>query len=304
MSPQQKQLIDILSLEGTSGRGIAKFLGIPKSTVSDYLRGRRLPKDGPRILVWDVETTPTVAYVWGRFQQNVSQSQVIRQGGEILTWSAKWLGDSTVHHDSMHYHASGTDFEVVESISEMIRQADILVHQNGDRFDLPTLNTRRIKLGLDPLPPKKTVDTLKIARSQFKFGSNRLESLAVELGLDEGKIKTDFSLWSRCMAGDVKAFEEMITYNKRDVEVLEKVYLALRPWDQRHPNVGLYLVTDGHSCPKCGSEDISPLRDGYAFTGISKFQVYGCGPCGAYSRGRENLVAKEARKNILTNIAR
>jgi transposase-like protein len=304
MSPQQKQLIDLLSMDGMSGRAISRLLGIPKSTVNDFLSGRKLPKAGPKILVWDVETTPTVAYVWGRFQQNVSQSQVIRQGGDILTWSAKWLGDKEVHHDSMHYYASGDDFEVVESLSSLVSQADILVHQNGDRFDLPTLNTRRIKLGLTPLPPKKTVDTLKIARAQFKFGSNRLESLAVELGLDEGKIKTDFSLWSRCMDGDASAFEEMIAYNKRDVEVLEKVYLALRPWDQRHPNVGLYLETDGHTCPKCGSTHLEDVSGTHAYTNVSKFQLYSCVECGSYSRGRENLIEKARRKNILTNVAK
>lgn len=220
-----------------------------------------------------------------------------------MTWSAKWLGDSVVHHDSVHYHESGDDFEVVDSISNLIQQADILVHQNGDRFDLPTLNTRRIKHGLTPLPPRKTVDTLKIARSQFKFGSNRLESLAVELGLDEGKIKTDFSLWSRCMEGDVEAFEEMIRYNKRDVEVLEKVYLALRPWDQRHPSLALYGDIEEITCPKCGSDDMV-LLDDHAYTNVSKFPLYGCGSCGAHSRGRSNVIPKELRGNIVTNVAK
>ena len=44
----------------------------------------------PKILLFDVETAPMRAYVWGRWKQNISLNETISEW-YMLCWSAKWL---------------------------------------------------------------------------------------------------------------------------------------------------------------------------------------------------------------------
>ena len=55
------------------------------------------------------------------------------------------------------------------------------------------------------------------------------------------------------MGGDKKAWKLMCDYNIQDVVLLEKVYLKLRGWDERHPNTALWGNVIG--CPNCGSDN-------------------------------------------------
>lgn len=306
-----EEKVKILSLRGKlSGRQIAPLIGRHHSTVNRYLAMVENIEDAQgrevRALVYDIETSPSIAYHWRRWKENISEAQVI-QNSYVLTWSAKWLGDDRVVADSVHLHNSAdelglpNDFEVVNSLWHMLDEADIIIHQNGDNFDLPTMNSRFVYWGLYPPHPSKSVDTLKIAKKEFRFPSNSLDSLARYLGLDVSKIKTDFELWRRCMEGDISAYEEMLTYNMRDVEVLEEVYLRLRPFDRKHPNVSLYTAVDGPTCPCCGSPHLEPTHR-HAYTAVSKFPTYRCTECGKVSRGRSNLFTKEQRADILANV--
>src|SRR3990167_3818406 len=43
----------------------------------------------PKILLFDIETTPNLAYVWGKYEQDVIQ---YKSEWYMLSWSAKWLG--------------------------------------------------------------------------------------------------------------------------------------------------------------------------------------------------------------------
>ena len=47
---------------------------------------------GPRVLLFDIETAPILAHVWGLWDNNVALNQIIADW-HVLSWSAKWLGD-------------------------------------------------------------------------------------------------------------------------------------------------------------------------------------------------------------------
>lgn len=309
LTPQEK--LQILSLKGKmSGRKIADVVGRHHSTVNRYIASledsEALSEQGAKVLVYDIETAPSKGYFWRRWKENIGEPQVI-QNSYVLTWSAKWLGDDRVFGDSVHLHhkkdklGQPFDKEVVESLHKVLDEADIIVHHNGDNFDLPTMNSRFVYWGFQPPHPPKTVDTLKIARKRFRFPSNALDSLGRYLEIPMNKIKTDFSLWRRCMEGDVSAYEEMMEYNMRDVELLEAVYMKLRAFDTRHPNVALYTPVGGLACACCGSSNLEPTHR-YAYTNVSKFPTYRCLDCGKVNRDRRSTFTKEQREDILANI--
>jgi len=303
-----KQLaLSLAETKALSWRGIARELGVAKSTVSDMLRAyykmkyqdapvqTNLVPKGARILLLDLETAPTAAFVWGRFDQTVSQKQVIKEG-YILTYSAKWLGEPTII--SGRITTKGDDSQLVKELSELMNTADILVAHNAMKFDIPLIKTRMLALGLPPILPAKVVDTLKIAKAEFKFPSNSLDNIAAYLGLDRKVSHSGFELWERCMAMEEEAFNEMLEYNIQDVIVLEQVYLKLRAWSKTHPNTALYEDNATPRCVCCGSHSLTPIDKVYA-TQSSTYNVLVCNDCGKTNRTRKNTY--ENGKTLLSN---
>lgn len=173
---------------------------------------------------------------------------------------------------------------------------------NCDKFDLPTIKTRMLFHGMTPLAPHKTVDTLKIAKQQFRFPSNSLESIAAYLGLAEQKMKhSGFGLWKRVMQMDEEAWNEMEEYNIQDILVLEKVYEKLRSWDKFAPNMALYKESIVPRCVVCASDKLEKL-DKLSHTALSSFHTMRCKCCGKVMRTRHNVRSKEEMQATLTNV--
>ena len=100
------------------------------------------------------------------------------------------------------------------------------------------------------------------------------------------------------MAGEAKAFQEMLDYNMQDVLLLEAVYDELRPYHKTHPNQG--VTSDVPVCPKCGGQHMQ--KRGYSVTQVSKYQRYQCQDCGSWARGRTNLRDKEEMNATLLGL--
>ena len=105
------------------------------------------------------------------------------------------------------------------------------------------------------------------------------------------------------VAGDDDALQYMQTYNKGDVELLEKIYLKLRPWIKNHPNIGLYIESMEEVCPNCGNENLTWVEDKFYYTQTSKFPLFLC-TCGAYGRSRKSIVSKEVKKSLIVGLAK
>ena len=193
--------------------------------------------------------------------------------GFILTYSAKWLGNDAIMSNRITKRAD--DSKLVLELAEPFDQADIIVCHNAMKFDIPLIKTRMIALGLKPPLPNKIIDTLRICRQEFRFPSNRLDSVAIYLGLQRKKQNSGFDLWRRCMNMEDAAFDDMLSYNIQDVVVLEELYLRLRPWSKNHPNVSLYREDGKTCCVACGCEELQKA-DKSSFTNISEFEVYVC----------------------------
>ena len=128
-------------------------------------------------------------------------------------------------------------------------------------------------------PKYTTIDTLKVARQQFKFNSNKLNYIADFLGLGE-KIKTDFSLWKNIVLHkDKNAMVDMIKYCKKDVQLLEQVFKALNNHIPAKTHYGVIFGGDRGSCPECGSDHLVVNNKVVNASGLKKIQ-YRCKTCG------------------------
>ena len=289
-----------LKKAGMTHRNIAKQVFGKKTAASsvwyilnEYFYNQPEKKEGPRILIFDIETSPELGYVWGRFKQFLAPVQV-KQRSFMLTWSAKWLGEDEVIADAIPRHrrytntaySEGDDREVVASMWKLLDSADVVVAHNGIRFDLPYLNSRFAYHNLGMPSPFKVVDTCKIAKKYFRFPANSLKELGIYLGIEVPKLDTDFQLWIDCMEGRDSAWEYMVEYNVYDVKLLEEVYLRLRSYDKSAPNVALYYDDDILRDPVTGSTEV--VEDGFAYTAQSKFQSYK-GPTGHSFRSTKRV---------------
>jgi len=127
-----------------------------------------------KILLLDIETAPNVAHVWGMWQQNVGLPQLI-DSGYVLCWAAKWLGDSDVMFGSV---VKDGPKRMLKRIHKLLGESDAVIHYNGTKFDIPTLNKEFLLHGIEPPAPYQQIDLLRTARSKFRFASNKLDYVA------------------------------------------------------------------------------------------------------------------------------
>lgn len=220
------------------------------------------------------------------WDQNLAINQLVNSA-ETLCWSAKWLGEKEVFFSSLQKHSKK---QMLKKIYALLDEADVVVHYNGKKHDIPHLNRGFIELGLPPPSPYKQVDLLETAKRQFKFPSNKLEYVVKALGLGE-KFKTSgFELWVGCMRNDPKSWAEMTAYNIQDVIILEKLYINLLPWVTRHANHSLHNKGE-RVCPRCGSSHVQ--KRGYTHTLASTFQRYQCKGCGGWFKDNVILNRKD-----------
>lgn len=231
----------------------------------------------PNILIYDIETTPNLGYVWGKWQQDVIQ---FKSQWELLCFSYKWLGDKQVN---VLGRDVGSEKDLVLHLHEAFNLADVVIAHNGDQFDQKMMNAKFIEYGLNPPSPYKSIDTKKVAKRYFRFTSNKLDDIGDLLGVGRKLQTGGFELWLGCMQNDPKAWKKMKQYNKQDVVLLEQIYLKLRPWIDNHPSVAL-IDGEMHSCPKCGSDKLQSR--GYRYTKVAKQRRYQCMNCGGWCQGR------------------
>lgn len=245
-----------------------------------------------KILVIDIETKPSMAYVWRLWDENVSLDQLI-EAGEMICWAAKWLGDKKVEFRSVEHDGQAV---MVERAWELLNEADAVVHYNGRNFDVPYLQRAFLEHGLNPPAPFKQIDLFETVKRQFNFPSNKLEFAGRAL-LGRGKMKHDgFTLWTSCMNHDAKAWKKMRAYNIADIKLTEELYFVLRPWIKAHPSMAAF---DGENkCTKCGSIDLT--KAGFVFLSTGRYQRLKCKGCGANMRSTkryDGVQITEAQNN-------
>lgn len=252
---------------------------------------------GPKILLLDIESAPSLAYIWDLATRYVPHTQVA-EPGYTMCWAAKWLGQKGVMFKSIHHHGEEA---MVQGVHALLEEADIVIHYNGSRYDIPKLNQEFLQWEMDPPAPFAEIDLLRTAKSRFKLLSNSLAYVSRHLGL-EGKLEhKGMRLWTECMAGKASAWADMKKYNIQDVRVLETVYEKLMPWIQPHPNLALWNDSEVPQCPTCGSEDLYKHPKIHT-TQTMRYQRLKCRECGKWTRERVNNLTPEKKKSVLVGV--
>lgn len=234
--------------------------------------------DGPRVLILDIETMPAKTEQF-RMDDYTTIDRIVTPG-YVFGFGYMWHNNAST---TMENYKPGPIQWVQENIAEasydLLCEADIVVTWNGDKFDIPHLNTEMAKKNLTWPSSSKSVDVYRTVRRRLALESNKLDYSA-RIFLGEQKIKTDYSLWQGCMAGDELSIRKMARYCRRDVKLTDQLYVKFLSLVKNHPNVGLWL--SGRCCPACGSPAVQ--KRGVERLVSMTYQRWWCVDCGKWSR--------------------
>lgn len=243
----------------------------------------------PRIALIDIETSPILGYAWQMYETNILG--VVRPVN-VLCMGWKWLGEKKVNiraqFDYPGYKGGIVDDKaLVTDLWKVLDEADVVIAHNGDSFDIKILNARFVANGLNAPSDYKSVDTLKVAKKYFKFNNNSLNELGQYLKEGKKAPTGGFETWTKCMDGDPVAWDRMKKYNVQDVELLERVYLRLRPYITNHPNLQVIsprpTKISEFACQVCQS--LKTVKRGFSVTKMGRYQRWQCTDCGSWSSG-------------------
>lgn len=243
----------------------------------------------PKILFFDIETSPCMMWGWSGGKQYVTGEQIL-EDSRIICISYKWQDEDKIYN--IAWDSNKCDKRMLERFSKIMDQADMSLGHNGKNFDARHIHTR---LALHRLPPVKFAlieDTLLKARPAFRLPSYKLSYLAQYFGvgskLETGGIQLWLDIW---LKNDRKALKRMISYCNQDVALLEAVYNEIKPYIPNTFNLSAYYE-DPTICPSCAG----PLvKNGSGMSSmLRKVQRYKCTICGKRCQSGRNLLKNTA----------
>lgn len=248
----------------------------------------------PKILFFDIETSPLLAYVWRLGEQVVYHHQLAKQGRSygIICISYAWNDNSPVKTIDWGYQAQDTA-KVIREFDKIIKQADVAIGKNNNRFDEKHINAQRMLKGLPPMPEwtAYTDDLERQIRKHFIFPSMSLDYISKELGLG-GKSKMEFQNWVDIVERkNEKSFKKMLEYNRKDVADTRTIWNKIAP--HVTPKLNQATFYGDFRCINCGCQDLK--KDGIRRNGKTTYQTFFCKGHNGYA-GRVVIPAEDKRK--------
>lgn len=230
-------------------------------------------------LFFDIETSPNLGLFWeAGYKKNISTSDIIKERS-IICICYKWEDDESVK--ALSWDKDQSDKKMLEAFIKICNEADEVVGHNSDRFDIKWVRTRCLYHNLEAIDNITSIDTLKVARSKFKFNSNKLDYIGKYLNVGQ-KIETSYEMWKDIfLKNDRKALRQMVEYCKQDVNLLEAVYKKLRINITPKTHFGMIFGGAKMDCPECGSDDIIIHANRLNANGLRK-KVMKCKTCGKH----------------------
>jgi hypothetical protein len=240
-----------------------------------------------KILVLDVERLPgiTKQFWWDRGDlknRYIAYESVERQPRTTIVCAKFYFDDEVVQ---LAEWDKGGRKKFLRNVHNLMSQADIIVGHNVFQADIPWLKgDLHIEAGLPPLPPFKTVDTLKVLRQEFKSGApfKSLDAFCQLVGIPSKTDRYDRAAMERAVKGSVEDRERLTAYCVGDVLATQGLLDFLRPHIKNHPA----LFVDGKDkltiCNRCG-HDTEPTPRRYV-ANVMSYSMRRCSSCLSYSR--------------------
>lgn len=252
-------------------------------------RVEMVPEVRNRILVLDVERISgiTQQHYWDRGDlknRYVHHETVVRHPRTTI-FCAKWYDSDDVIQ--LAEWDKGGRKVFLKRIHRIMSQADIMVGHNIDNADVPWLKgDLHIEAGLPPLPPFKTVDTLKVLRREFKSGApfKSLDAFCQIVGLQAKTDHYDRDAMERAVTEkSTEDRDRLVSYCAGDVIATQGLLDYLRPHIKNHP--ALFVDGEGamNTCNRCGSTDTLPCARRYVANVLS-YTMLKCARCQSYRR--------------------
>lgn len=247
-----------------------------------------------RILILDVERVDgiTTQHWWDRgdLKKRYIHAETVTREPRTTVVCAKWYDQADIERYAEWDR--GGRHRMLKAVHRLLREADIVVGHNIDNADIPWLKGDLYvpRLGhpyrpnFKPLPPFKTVDTLKILRTQFKSGMpfKSLDAVCKIVGIPSKTDHYDRHAMERAVNGSKEDQERLVEYCAGDVIATQYLYDWERPHIKNHPA----LFVDGQSrldtCRACGYET-KPIAKRYA-ADVFTYTMQACGACGWHGR--------------------
>ncbi len=236
--------------------------------------------------MYDLETKPLSAYIWGLGKQVVRHGQLVKGHDQpgIICATYCWLHDDAPAESIDWGYEEQDTVRVVKHMDEIIKSADHVIGKNSDSFDNRVLNACRMLAGLPGMPEwiRSTDDLERQMRRHFRLPSHSLDYISGQLGFG-GKIKMEFQDWIDIVEKTENgrtALEKMIKYGKKDVEDTRALWHKMSEHFEPRFN---HAAFDNNrlACTRCGSLDLK--RNGTQMSGGTKYQKYMCKTCGHYA---------------------
>ena len=241
-----------------------------------------------KILILDVERLPgiTEQYWWDRSDlknRYISYESTVRMPRTTIV-CAKWY-DSPDVIELAEWDPGGRK-RFLKRVHSLLTQAEIVVGHYITGADLPWLaGDLHLEAGLPPLPPIKTVDTLKVIRKVFGSGApfKSLDAFCQIVGIESKTDRYDQRAMERAVTEkSIPDREKLTAYCVGDVLASQGLYDFLRPYIPNHPT----LFVDGKDkltvCHRCG-HDTKPIPRRYV-ANVLTYSMRKCTQCGGYSR--------------------
>ena len=205
--------------------------------VVTFTTWRRLETN---ILYIDTEISKSIYYNYGAKvpSKYLGVSNLIQEW-YMIGWAASYVGNDNVWSQfvTSKQAVNCDDSAIVEKLHALMSATEIIAGHNIDGFDIKKCNTSFIKHGLPPITGKKTIDTLKLARSKLSLESNCLDYVSEWLG-HAGKDDITNDDWIAAMKGNKKTIDKIHKYCIGDVTNGKKVLEDLLPLSNKRFDFG------------------------------------------------------------------
>lgn len=278
-----------------------------------------IKNNNPKVLIYDIETSLMLAYLFSLGKQRVNHSQLLASKSmwDIICINYCWNDGSAAK--TIKWTPERGTAGVIEDFDKIIDEADLIIGKNSDRFDAKMINAQRMFAGL-PGKPYWTLgndDLEKQMRKYFRLPSQSLDYISGQLGYG-GKIKMEFSDWvaisqwmdvqvlasdpslafdayaldavcNRFFKDDMgnilqrgeKAMNKMCKYGRKDVTDTRDVWnYCLQHFDPKF-NMNAWLSPlDTPVCKHTDCGSSNIKKDGTRMQVSGRVQIYRCNDCG------------------------